>query len=59
MHLANEFRFRSYGVTIGIESNRGDVLSKAVWVVRKSLLDRIEIVENEQVDHYFGITLDD
>jgi hypothetical protein len=59
VHLANEFRFRSYGVTIGIESNRDDVLSKAVAVVRKSLLDRIEIVENEQVDHYFGITLDD
>ena len=59
MNLENEFRFKSYGVTIGIESNREEVLSKTEAVVRKSLLDRIEIIENEPVDHFFGITLDD
>lgn len=59
MNLENEFRFKSYGVTIGIESNREDVLSKAESVVRKSLLDRIEVIEKGPVDHLFGITLDD
>lgn len=57
MNLGHEFCFKSYGVSIGIESNREDVLLKAEAVVRKSLLGRTEIIEKEQVDHTFGITL--
>lgn len=59
MNLENEFRFESYGVTIRVESNRIDVLRRAEEVVRRSLLDRIAIVENVETEHSFGVMLDD
>lgn len=59
MNQKIEFRFESYGVKIGIESNRIEVLRKAEDVVRRSLVGRIEVFENGNVDHSFGITLDD
>lgn len=59
MKSERQFRFKSYGVRIGIECNREDVLRKAEEVVRRSLLDRIEIIENQDIEQTFGIFLDD
>ena len=59
MNRENEFRFESYGVTIRVESNRIEVLRRAEEVVRRSLLDRIVILENQETEHSFGVTLDD
>lgn len=59
MNLENEFRFESYGVKIRIESDRIEVLHRAEDVVRRSLVGRIKILEEQETEHSFGITLDD
>lgn len=59
MYLEHEFRFVAYGVKIGIESNRADVLERAVKIARKSLVDNIKPIGSENVDHILGVTLDD
>ncbi|HLA96748.1 MAG TPA: hypothetical protein VK612_13585 [Pyrinomonadaceae bacterium] len=59
MNLENEFRFESYGVKIGIECDRIELLRRAEAVIRKSLVGKIKDIENSEVDHTFGITLDD
>jgi hypothetical protein len=55
----NEFRFESYGVKIRIESDRVEVLQRAEDVVRRSLVGRLKVIENEEAEHSFGIFLDD
>jgi hypothetical protein len=59
VNLENEFRFESYGVKIGIACDRDEVLRRAEDVARKSLVGKVNVIENENVDHTFGITLDD
>lgn len=59
MNPVNEFRFESYGVIIGIESNRADVLRKAEEVARRSLVGNIKVIENGVPEQSFGVFLDD
>lgn len=59
MYLEHEFRFAAYGVKVGIESNRVDLLERAVKVARKALVDNLEPIGPEEVDHVLGVTLDE
>lgn len=59
MYLEHEFRFVAYGVKVGIGSNSPEILERALNVARKSLVDNIEAIGDEDADHTLGITLDD
>ncbi|MDQ3221623.1 MAG: hypothetical protein M3Q26_12915 [Acidobacteriota bacterium] len=56
-----EFCFESYGVRIRIESDRQELLEEAESVIRKALLNRIEIIDSKKVspEHSFGIGSDE
>ena len=51
------FVFRSYGVTVRIDSNSETLLAKARSIAKKSFIERLEFIENKEVavDYSFGL----
>lgn len=54
----NEFAFESYGVKIRVECNDDELFEKAVTVVRRSLLERISLIDRDRADHIFTLRKD-
>lgn len=53
-----EFVLESYGVRVRVEASNPQLLSVAEQTARKALLDRLEVVENIEAEHTFGIFAD-
>lgn len=55
------FVFRSYGVTVRIDSNSESLLAKARSIAKKSFIERLEFIENKEfaVDYSFGLVRGD
>src|SRR6476620_1014216 len=52
-----DFVFRSYGVTVKIESNDEVLIEKAKAIAKKSFIERLVFIENKEVavDYSFGL----
>ena len=50
-----EFVLESYGVRVKIQASSRDLLLETEQAARKALLDRIEIIENIETEHTFGV----
>ena len=61
LHQAPEFYFvlQSYGVRVRIEASSQQLLEEAEKVARRALLDRVEILDNREAEHTFGISVKD
>lgn len=53
-----EFVLESYGVRVRVQSSSRQLLHVAEQTARKALLDRLEVVENIEAEHTFGIFAD-
>ncbi len=54
-----EFTFESYGVRVKVRTSGPELLKDAEQTVRKALLDRLTILENDDTEHSFDIASDD
>ena len=54
----SEIVFKSYGVRVKLEATGLDLLKEAEQTARKALLDRVEILENQEAEHTFGFSSD-
>lgn len=51
--------FESYGVRVKLEATTTELLIDAEQIARKALLNRLRILESQEVDHTFGFAEDD
>ena len=54
--VEHAFAFESYGVRVRIESSDPELLKAAEQTARHALLNRITVLDNEDVEHVFTIT---
>jgi len=53
--LSNRFTLESYGIRIGVEANRDEILEKVKKILPIELPERYKIVKNEFINHFFSL----